>query len=159
MSAADAAAGNGVGIRQFATFRVADMFMGIELARVQELLRYQEMTWVPLAAPMIAGLINLRGQIVTVVDMRRILGLAPVADGEALPMNIVIHSDGGPVSILVDEICDVLDVPIEASTPIPANLPPEQREFLEGVYQLGCGLLLVIRTERILAIDGSLITP
>jgi purine-binding chemotaxis protein CheW len=137
--------------RQYSTFRVGDMFMGIELNRVQELLRHQEMTSVPLAAREIEGLINLRGQIVTALDVRRILGLPPVANDEALPMNIVIYSEGGPVSLLVDEICDVLDVPLEAATPIPENIPPEQRELLDGVYQLENGLLLVLRTERVLA--------
>jgi purine-binding chemotaxis protein CheW len=136
--------------RQYSTFRVADMFMGIELTRVQELLRYQEMTSVPLAPRAIEGLINLRGQIVTALDVRRILGLPPVESDEALPMNIVIRSEGGPVSLLVDEICDVIDVPLAASTPLPENISPEQRELLEGVYQLECGLLLVLDTERVL---------
>jgi len=136
--------------RQYSTFRVADMFMGIELTRVQELLRYQEMTSVPLAPRAIEGLINLRGQIVTALDVRRILGLPAVASEESLPMNIVIQSDGGAVSLLVDEICDVLDVPLEAAMPLPENLPAQQRELIEGVYQLESGLLLVMNTERVL---------
>jgi purine-binding chemotaxis protein CheW len=136
--------------RQYSTFRVADMFMGIELTRVQELLRFQEMTRVPLAPEAIEGLINLRGQIVTALDMRRILGLPAVELKDALPMNIVIQSDGGPVSLLVDEICDVLDVPLRASTPLPENLPIEQRQLLEDVYQLDTGLLLILNTERVL---------
>ena len=136
--------------RQYSTFRVADMFMGIELTRVQELLRFQEMTSVPLAPQAIEGLINLRGQIVTALDVRRILGLPAVESEEALPMNIVIQSEGGPVSLLVDEICDVLDVPLEASTPLPENMPALQRELIEGVYQLESGLLLVLNTDQVL---------
>jgi purine-binding chemotaxis protein CheW len=136
--------------RQYSTFKVADMFMGIELTRVQELLRYQEMTSVPLAPQAIEGLINLRGQIVTALDVRRILGLPAFESEETLPMNIVIQSEGGPVSLLVDEICDVLDVPLEASTPLPENMPAGQRELIEGVYQLDSGLLLVLNTERVL---------
>ena len=135
---------------QYSTFRVADMFMGIELTRVQELLRYQEMTSVPLAPPAIEGLINLRGQIVTALDVRRILGLPAVEFKDTLPMNIVIQSEGGPVSLLVDEICDVLDVPPEASTPLPENMPAAYRELIEGVYQLDCGLLLILNSERVL---------
>jgi purine-binding chemotaxis protein CheW len=126
------------------------MFMGIELTRVQELLRYQEMTSVPLAPRAIEGLINLRGQIVTALDVRRILGLPVVESADARPMNIVIQSEGGAVSLLVDEICDVLDVPLDASMPLPENLPPQQRELIEGVYQLDSGLLLVLNTERVL---------
>ena len=136
--------------RQYSTFRVADMFMGIELTRVQELLRHQEMTSVPLAPRAIEGLINLRGQIVTALDVRRILGLPAFASEDAPPMNIVIQSEGGPVSLLVDEICDVLDVPLEASTPVPENMPAGQRELIEDVYQLECGLLLIMNSARVL---------
>jgi purine-binding chemotaxis protein CheW len=136
--------------RQYSTFRVADMFMGIELTRVQELLRFQEMTSVPLAPSAIEGLINLRGQIVTALDVRRILGLPVVESEDSLPMNIVIQSEGGAVSLLVDEICDVLDVPRRASMPLPENMPAHQRELIERVYQLETGLLLILNTDRVL---------
>jgi purine-binding chemotaxis protein CheW len=141
--------------RQYSTFRVADMFMGIELTRVQELLRFQEMTSVPLAPTAIEGLINLRGQIVTALDMRRILGLPAVAPGDKLPMNIVVRSEDGPVSLLVDEICEVLDVPLEASTPLPENMPALQRDLIEGVYWLESGLLLILNTDRVLDIAAN----
>jgi purine-binding chemotaxis protein CheW len=141
--------------RQYSTFRVAEMFMGIELTRVQELLRYQEMTSVPLAPKAIEGLINLRGQIVTALDVRRILGLPAFESKDALPMNIVIQSEGGPVSLLVDEICDVLDVPLKAAMPLPENMPAEQRELLDGVYQLESGLLLILNTERVLECSAN----
>jgi purine-binding chemotaxis protein CheW len=135
--------------RQYSTFRVADMFMGIELTRVQELLRFQEMTSVPLAPTAIEGLINLRGQIVTALDMPTV---APV---DKLPMNIVVRSEDGPVSLLVDEICEVLDVPLEASTPLPENMPALQRDLIEGVYWLESGLLLILNTDRVLDIAAN----
>jgi purine-binding chemotaxis protein CheW len=155
MSAAGGVAGTAVKrqdseTRQYSTFRVADMFMGIELTRVQELLRFQEMTSVPLAPRAIEGLINLRGQIVTALDVRRILGLPVVASEDSQPMNIVIQSEGGAVSLLVDEICDVLDVPRKSSTPLPENMPAHQRDLIERVYQLDTGLLLILNTERVL---------
>jgi purine-binding chemotaxis protein CheW len=131
---------------------VADMFMGIELSHVQELMRSQPMASVPLAPAAVEGLINLRGQIVTALDMRRIFGLPPVKSEAALPMNIVIHSEGGPVSLLVDEICDVIDVPLVLSTQLPENLPVERRQLLEGVYQLESSLLLVLNTDRVTAV-------
>jgi len=136
--------------RQYSTFRVGDMFMGIELTQVQELLRYQEMTRVPLAPRAIEGLINLRGQIVTALDVRRVLGLPAIDSEDKLPMNIVIQSEGGKVSLLVDEICDVLDVPLEAATPLPENMPALLRELIEGVYQLESGLLLILNIDRVL---------
>jgi purine-binding chemotaxis protein CheW len=155
MSIGNAVVGQLGETRQYSTFRVADMFMGIELTRVQELLRFQEMTSVPLAPRAIEGLINLRGQIVTALDVRRVLGLPAVESEDKLPMNIVIQSEGGPVSLLVDEICDVLDVPLEASTPLPENMPALQRNLIEGVYQLESRLLLILNADRVLETAGN----
>ena len=137
-------------MRQYATFRVAELFMGFELAKIQELMRWQEMASVPLAPVAVEGLINLRGQIVTALDMRRILGVRGHRDPEIPPMNIVLHSEGGTVSLLVDEICDVLDIPLFTAVRPPENLPAHQRALLNAVYQLDSGLLLVLNTERIL---------
>ena len=94
---------------QFSTFFVADLFFGVDVLCVQEVLRFQQMTRVPQAPEVIEGLINLRGQIVTAIDMRRRLRLPPRA-GEKTPMNMVVRTEDGAVSLLVDEIGDVLDV-------------------------------------------------
>src|SRR3954470_2572371 len=94
---------------QFSTFFVADLFFGVDVLRVQEVLRFQQMTRVPQAPEVIEGLINLRGQIVPAIDMRRRLGLPPRTGGQ-VPTNVVIRTDDGAVSLLVDEIGDVLDV-------------------------------------------------
>lgn len=135
--------------RQYSTFYVGGLFFGIEVLRVQEVLRYLEMTRVPLAPEAIKGLINLRGQIVTAVDMRRQLGLPKRAEDE-LPMNLVVRSEDGAVSLLVDEIGDVLDVPADSYEPVPDNVPAEQREMIEGIYKLNGRLLLVLDAERAL---------
>jgi purine-binding chemotaxis protein CheW len=140
--------------RQYSTFWVAGMFFGIEVLKVQEVLRYQEMTRVPLAHGVIEGLINLRGQIVTAVDMRRRLNMAPRTDG-VTPANIVVRSDEGAVSLLVDEISDVLEMNRGAYEPPPQSLPPEQRDLIEGLYQLDKRLLLILNTERVLQIQAS----
>ncbi len=137
---------------QFATFRVAGMLMGVHLSDVQELMRYQEMATVPLAPAAVEGLINLRGQIVTALNIRRVLGIEDSADSEHPRMNIIVRSQGSTVSLLVDEICDVLDVPQAASTRPPENLMTAQRALLSAVYQLDSGLLLALNTERVIAI-------
>ncbi len=137
------------GNHQYSTFYVGDLFFGIEVLKVQEVLRYLEMTCVPLAPGVIEGLINLRGQIVTAVDMRRRLGFSKRADGEN-PMNMVVRSDEGAVSLLVDEIGDVLDVAAGDYESAPDNMPKEQREMIDGVYKLDGRLLLVLNTERVL---------
>jgi purine-binding chemotaxis protein CheW len=140
--------------RQYSTFYVADLFFGIDVLKVQEVLRYQEMTRVPLAPDEIEGLINLRGQIVTALDLRRRLNLKPREDGK-MPMNIVVRSDEGAVSLLVDEISDVLEVSADSYEPPPQNLPPKQRELIEGLYKLDGRLLLILDTERVLQIKTN----
>jgi len=135
--------------RQYATFSVGSLFFGIEVLQVQEVLRYLEMTRVPFAPGVIEGLINLRGQIVTAVDMRSRLGLAKRPEGET-PMNMVVRADDGAVSLLVDEIGDVLEVHADSYEPVPDNLPREQRELTRGIYKLEGRLLLVLDTERVL---------
>jgi purine-binding chemotaxis protein CheW len=133
--------------RQFATFFVDGLFFGIEVLEVQEVLRYQEMTPVPLAPEVVEGLINLRGQIVTAVDMRRRLGLQPRPEGQT-PMNTVVRTAGGAVSLLVDEIGDVVEVDGGRFEQTPDNVEPAARELLKGVYKLKERLLLVLDTEK-----------
>lgn len=140
--------------RQYSTFSVDNIFFGIEVLRVQEVLRYLEMTAVPLAPGVIEGLINLRGQIVTAVDMRRRLGL-PKRTGGEMPMNMVVRSEDGPVSLLVDEIGDVLEVGSDSYEPVPDSIPREQREMILGVHKLDGRLLLVLDTERVLQIQAA----
>jgi purine-binding chemotaxis protein CheW len=133
--------------RQFATFFVDGLFFGIEVLQVQEVLRYQEMTPVPLAPGVVEGLINLRGQIVTAVDMRRRLELPSRPEGQ-MPMNTVVRTAGGAVSLLVDEIGDVVEVDAGTFEQTPDNVEPTARELLKGVYKLKERLLLVLDTEK-----------
>jgi purine-binding chemotaxis protein CheW len=128
---------------QFATFFVAGLFFGVDVLHVQEVLRFQAMTPVPKAPRAIEGLINLRGQIVTAIDMRRRLGLPPRAQDKS-PMNIVIRTSDGTVSLLVDEIGDVLEMDAAAYERTPENLDPAARELIHGVYKLKDKLLLVL---------------
>ena len=139
------------GSRQYATFVVGDLFFGINVTEVQEVLRYQEMTGVPLAPPVSEGLINLRGQIVTALDMRRRLALEPRA-ADSWPMNMVVRSEDGPVSLLVDEIGDVVEVRPEQFEPPPDNLNQAHRQLMEGVYKLDTRLLLVLDREKVLQV-------
>lgn len=132
---------------QFSTFFVADLFFGVDVLHVQEVLRAQQMTSVPQAPHVIEGLINLRGQIVTAIDMRRRLGL-PQRPGGLAPMNIVVRTIDGAASLLVDEIGDVLDMDSATYEQPPQNLDPAARELIRGVYKLKDRLLLVLDEER-----------
>jgi purine-binding chemotaxis protein CheW len=132
---------------QFSTFFVADLFFGVDVLHVQEVLRSQQMTSVPQAPGVIEGLINLRGQIVTAIDMRRRLGL-PQRAGDQAPMNIVVRTVDGAVSLLVDEIGDVLDMDSATYERPPQNLDPAAKELIRGVYKLKDRLLLVLDEEK-----------
>jgi purine-binding chemotaxis protein CheW len=137
------------GKKQFLTFVVDRLLFGVEVEKVQEVIRYQEMTRVPLAFSVVKGLINLRGQIVTAIDLRRRLGLRERAATD-LPMNVVIRNEDGAVSLLVDEIGDVLEVEEEAFELPPGTLSGGAREFIRGVYKLNGALLIALDTDKIL---------
>jgi purine-binding chemotaxis protein CheW len=132
---------------QFSTFFVADLYFGVDVLHVQEVLRSQHMTSVPQAPGVIEGLINLRGQIVTAIDMRRRLLLPPNAADRA-SMNMVVRTADGAVSLMVDEIGDVLDMDASTYERPPDNLAPAARDLIRGVYKLKDRLLLVLDEER-----------
>jgi len=135
------------GTQQFCTFHLDRFLFGVEVLRVQEVIRSQEMTPVPLAPPVIRGLINLRGQIVTAIDLRRCLELSDRPAGKK-PMNVVLRTDDGPVSLLVDEIGEVVEVSDERLEEPPATLRGASRELIRGAYQLDDRLLLVLDADR-----------
>src|SRR5258708_1886253 len=107
--------------QQYCTFFVDGNHFGLDVLKVQEIIRYQEMTSVPLASPVVRGLINLRGQIVTAIDLRRRLELQD-RFADQLPVNVVVHTDDGAISLLVDEIGDVMEVPEQAFERPPETL-------------------------------------
>jgi purine-binding chemotaxis protein CheW len=136
---------------RFATFLVDGLLFGVDVADVQEVLRPQAMTRVPLAPAVISGLINLRGQIVTALDMRQRLKLAAREAGAA-PMNIVVRADDEPLSLLVDEIGDVIDVDADSFERRPNNLDARVKELIAGVYKLKDRLMLVLDTNATVAL-------
>ena len=142
------------GRKQFSTFVVDRLLFGVEVEKVQEVIRYQEMTRVPLAPPVVQGLINLRGQIVTAIDLRRRLGLKERATAD-LPMNVVIRHEDGAVSFLVDEIGDVLEVEEGDFEVPPGTLPGDARDLVRGVYKLSERLMHVLDTNQAVNVAGE----
>src|SRR5437588_991290 len=140
--------------RQFCTFWVDGQYFGLDVLEVQEIVRYQEMTRVPLAPPMVRGLINLRGQIVTAIDLRRRLELKD-RPADQLPVNVVVDTNDGAVSLLVDEIGDVLQVPEKAFERPPETLRGPARDLIRGAYKLADRLLLILDTERTVNVTDS----
>ena len=141
---------------QMCTFWVDGLYFGLHVEHVQEVLRYQQLTVVPCAPDAVHGLINLRGQIVTALDLRCRLGLPPRPEGE-LPMNVIVRSRGEVVSLLVDDIGDVIDTTEVSLQPTPANLPPSVQDVVGGVLPLPGSILLVVDAER--AVDVSTPDP
>lgn len=133
--------------QQFCTFYVDRQFFGVPVQQVQEVIRYQEMTRVPLVPRVIRGLINHRGQIVVAIDLRRRLN-APERPEDQLPMNVVVRTADGALSLLVDEIGDVLEVQEETFERPPETLQGIARELVLGVHKLPVGLLLILDTEK-----------
>jgi purine-binding chemotaxis protein CheW len=132
--------------QQFCTFFLDDLYLGVEVERVQEVIRHQITTRVPLAPAVIGGLINLRGQIVTAINLRHRLGL-PECDKTREPMNVVVRTDDGAVSLLVDEIGDVVEVEKGDFEQPPDTLRGEARALILGAYKLKGRLLLLLETD------------
>ena len=135
-------------LRSYATFRIGSMHFGIDAQEVQEFLVAQKLTKVPLANAVIAGLINLRGQIITAIDMRLRLNLPPQPAGEA-GFNIVIRSEKAVRSLQVDEIGDVLEVPADMHEAPMSTLPFELRSMLSDVCLINGSLLLILKSSAI----------
>ena len=133
--------------RLYCTFTLDHVLFGLDVENVQEVLRPQPMTRVPLAPPVVRGLINLRGQIVTAVDLRRRLELKPAPPGLQI-MNVVVRSADGAVSLLVDEIGDVVEVEDSTFEPPPETLRGTIRTMILGVHKLNNRLMHVLDIEK-----------
>jgi purine-binding chemotaxis protein CheW len=143
-----------IATRQLCTFYLDGHFFGVDAQSVQEVIRYQEMTRVPLTPECVNGLINLRGQIVTAIDMRKRLGL-PDRPADKRPMNVVVRSDEGAVSLLVDQIGDVIEVYSEDFETPPDTLRGPARELVQGAYKLDGRLLLVLNTTETVQLTAA----
>lgn len=134
---------------QYCTFFLDGYYFGIDVLEVQEVIRCQPMTPTPLAPPVVRGLMNLRGQIVTALDLRRRLDLPDRPDGAA-PVNVIVPTDDGAVSLLVDEIGDVVAVTDGAFERPPETLRGPARDLIRGAYKLSDRLLLALDLDRVL---------
>jgi purine-binding chemotaxis protein CheW len=145
------------GTSQLSTFVVGTYLFGVDVSLVQEVVRLQQMTPVPLAPREIAGLINLRGEVLTAIDLRARLGLPPPEPGASVrePVNVVVRVDDEPVSLLVDEIGGVLDVSQVPFEQTPSTVDERVRDLLLGAYTLPDRLLLALNARRVLDVGGE----
>jgi purine-binding chemotaxis protein CheW len=134
---------------EYVTATVGGQLFGLPIARVQDVFVLDRLTRVPLAAPEIAGVLNLRGRIVTAIDLRRRLGLAP--PGEARKrMAIGIEYRGESYGLLIDAIGEVLNLPSHGREGNPVNLEPRLARVSAGVHRLDDRLLVVLDVDRVL---------
>ena len=139
-----------VNLQKYCTFYLENNYFGIEVEQVQEIIRSQPITPVALAPAAIKGLINLRGQIVTAVDLRKLLELAPCKSSVEL-MNIVVSTNMGVYSLLVDRIGDVLELANDCSESPPENIDGIARDLVRRAYKLDGQLLLTMSLSTLLS--------
>jgi purine-binding chemotaxis protein CheW len=134
---------------EYVTATVAGQLFGLPIARVQDVFVLDRLTRVPLATPEIAGVLNLRGRIVTAIDMRRRLGLAPAGEARKR-MAIGIEYKGESYGLLIDAIGEVLNLPSSGRDGNPVNLEPRLARVSAGVHRLEDRLLVVLDIDRVL---------
>ncbi len=138
---------------QYCTFRLGGAEYALEVSDVQEVLRDGEWSVVPLAPASVLGLMNLRGQIVTVVDLATHLGLGPQARIRRMPLpavNIVLSAARPPLSFAVDDVGDVVTLAANSLLAPPANLDQHARAFVRGVHLADQHLITVLETSALL---------
>ncbi len=138
--------------QEFVTMKVGNQLFGISVMAVQDVLRKQRIAKVPLAPKVIAGSLNLRGRIVTAIDMRVRLGMADNDDPESA-MNVVVEYKNELYSLIVDRVGEVLSLPLDKFEKVPANLAEGWRTLSAGVFKLDKELLVILDVENIIRIS------
>jgi purine-binding chemotaxis protein CheW len=139
--------------REFVTVMIGEQLFGLPIDRVHDVSKVDRWTRVPLAQPEIAGMLNLRGRIVTAIDMRRRLDFPPVEEGKSRMM-IGVEYRGESYGLLVDQVGEVLKVAIEQCDPNPANLDPRWVSIAAGIYRLEDNLMVVLDVDRVIEIQS-----
>jgi purine-binding chemotaxis protein CheW len=137
---------------EYVTAVTGGELVGLPILRVQDVFVPEGITRVPLAPPEVAGVINLRGRIVTLIDLRSRFGTAPA--GRA-PLAIGIESGGESFGLLIDSIGEVLHLPESAREPNPINLDPRLARVSLGIHRLEGRLLMVVDVDRVLEIETA----
>lgn len=135
--------------RDYVTVTIADQLFGIPVLSVQDVLGPQKITHIPKAPPEVAGALNLRGRIVTSIDVRCRLNLPPLPEDEK-GMSVVVEHHGEPYSLMIDSVGEVLSLPEDRYDRNPATLDARWREVAGGIYRLDDALLVVLDVDRLL---------
>jgi len=137
-------------VAQLVTFRLGERLLGLPIEIVREILRVADITPVPDAPAGVRGVINLRGDVVTIVDLRIVLGLSPAVVGPYTRL-VVTHSGDEVIGLLVDRVADVVTISPEEREPLPANLKADESRFFSGVFRVEDDLLVSLDLTAVLA--------
>ncbi|MDA7978080.1 MAG: chemotaxis protein CheW [Pirellulales bacterium] len=135
---------------QYATFYVADLLLGLPLSQVREIINHQDVTAVPHAPPFVRGVINLRGEVVTVVDHATLLDL-PQSDITAKSRTVIVNWDGDQVGLTVDSIADIISIPHSEITPPPSNINGADGRRFRGVYTTENHIVVIVKLDDLFA--------
>lgn len=135
--------------QEYATFYVGNALLGLDICQVQEINRNLSVTRVPHASPSIRGVINLRGDVVTVLNLRRILNLGPAEDTRQT-RNIIVQAGDEKIGLIVDQLSDVVTTSTDCIEAVPTHLGDIDNRFFTGVYKLEHDLLLLLNVEEII---------
>ncbi|MFC4271118.1 chemotaxis protein CheW [Sneathiella chungangensis] len=141
-------------MQDYVTILIADQLFGIPVLEVHDVLRGLKLTKIPLAPAEVAGALNLRGRIVTAIDVRKRLGL-PELENDEDGMSIVVEHQGEPYSLMIDNVGEVLSLDMNELQPTPVTLDSCWKEISGGVYRLEKKLLVVLQIERLLDFAGN----
>src|SRR5215470_7361930 len=141
-------------VTEYVTVIIGDQLFGLPISRVQDVFMPDRLTRVPLSAPEIAGVLNLRGRIVTAVDMRRRLGLLPRTDGRP-PMAVGIELRGESYGLLIDTVGEVLKLADGTREPNPINLDQHLKRVSGGVHRLDGQLMVILDVDRVLEMGSD----
>ena len=135
---------------EFVTVLIADQLFGLQINQVHDVFMVDRLTRVPLASPEIAGILNLRGRVVTTIDMRRRLDLPAREEGQRHLMAVGIEHRGESYGFLIDSVGEVMKISTASREPNPVNLDPRWSQVADGVVQLEGRLMVVLDVERVL---------
>ena len=134
---------------EYVTVTIGGQMFGIPVLSIEDVLGPQTITRIPLAPHQVAGALNLRGRIVTAIDVRSRLGLPPF-EGDAGAKSVVVEHHGESYSLIIDSVGEVMSLPPEQFDRNPPTLDPRWREISEGIFQLDGALLIVLAVDRLL---------
>ena len=142
------------GRQDFVTIMLADQMLGIPVLAVHDVLNAQQITSLPLAPEWVAGVLNLRGKIVTAINLRARLGLPPREEGQK-SMSVVVEHDGEPYSLQIDTVGEVLSLEDQLFERSPVTLDPVWRDVSKGIYRLDNQLMAVLDVDKLLEIETA----